>query len=92
MVRSRGYLKTLDDFRSVPLSVSDAGTPGISDPGAIAVAAVRAAGFPVVPLPGANAAVCALSAAGNAAPHFLYYGFLPQQAAARRRELEALTS
>ncbi len=72
--------------------VSDAGTPGISDPGAIAVATVRAAGFPVVPLPGANAAVSALSVAGNAAPHFLFYGFLPQQAAARRRELEALKS
>ena len=75
--------------KSVAL-VSDAGTPAISDPGALAVAAVREAGFPVVALPGANAALCALAAAGTAAPHFLFYGFLPQQAAARRRELEAL--
>jgi 16S rRNA (cytidine1402-2'-O)-methyltransferase len=77
--------------KSVAL-VSDAGTPAISDPGALAVAAVREAGFAVVALPGANAAMCALAAAGNPAPHFLFYGFLPQQAAARRRELEALKS
>jgi 16S rRNA (cytidine1402-2'-O)-methyltransferase len=75
--------------KSVAL-VSDAGTPAVSDPGALAVAAVRAAGFPVVALPGANAALCALSAAGIVAPHFLFYGFLPPQAAARRRELETL--
>lgn len=70
--------------------ITDAGTPAVSDPGAIAVAAARDAGFAVVPVPGPNAAICALSAAGLAAPHFLFYGFLPQQAAARRRELEAL--
>jgi 16S rRNA (cytidine1402-2'-O)-methyltransferase len=70
--------------------ITDAGTPAISDPGALAVSAVREAGYPIVPIPGANAAICALSAAGVTAPHFLFYGFLPQQAAARRRELEAL--
>jgi 16S rRNA (cytidine1402-2'-O)-methyltransferase len=77
--------------KSVAL-VSDAGTPAISDPGALVVAAVRNAGHAVVPLPGPNAALCALSAAGLAAPHFLFYGFLPQQAAARKRELAALKS
>ena len=82
-------LRLLAQGRSVAL-VSDAGTPAICDPGAIAVALVRQAGYPVVPLPGANAALCALSAAGSAAPQFLFYGFLPQQAAARRRELAAL--
>ena len=82
-------LRLLAQGRSVAL-VSDAGTPAICDPGAIAVALVRQAGYPVVPLPGANAALCALSAAGSAAPHFLFYGFLPQQAAARRRELALL--
>jgi 16S rRNA (cytidine1402-2'-O)-methyltransferase len=46
----------------------------------------------VVPIPGANAAVCALSAAGIAAPHFLFYGFLPASAGPRRRELEGLKS
>ncbi len=70
--------------------VSDAGTPGISDPGARAVAAVRAAGFPVVPLPGANAAVTTLSAAGLADGQFLFVGFLPTKRAARRSEIEKL--
>ena len=82
-------LQLLAQGNSVAL-VSDAGTPAISDPGAMTVAMVREAGYPVVPVPGANAAVGALSAAGSAAPHFLFYGFLPQQAAARRRELAAL--
>ena len=86
---ARKILQLLAQGKSVAL-VSDAGTPAISDPGAIAVAAVRDAGFAVVPVPGANAAISALSAAGRAAPHFLFYGFLPQQAAARRRELAAL--
>ena len=70
--------------------VSDAGTPGVSDPGARAVAAVRAAGHAVIPLPGANAAIAALSASGLADAHFLFYGFLPARQAARRREIEAL--
>ena len=70
--------------------VSDAGTPAISDPGAQLVAAAIDAGFRVTPVPGANAAVTALSAAGLAAPHFLFYGFLPARAAERRRELAAL--
>lgn len=77
--------------KSVAL-VSDAGTPGISDPGAILVNLVRQQGYPVVPIPGANAAVCALSASGITAPHFLFYGFLPAKASARKRELESLKS
>ena len=82
-------LQLLAVGKSVAL-VSDAGTPGISDPGAVAVAAVRDAGYAVIPLPGANAAVGALSAAGREAAHFLFYGFLPPQAAARKRELALL--
>ncbi len=70
--------------------VSDAGTPAISDPGALLVAAVRSAGFPVTPIPGPNAAITALSAAGYPAPHFLFYGFLPERATARRKALAAL--
>jgi len=70
--------------------VSDAGTPAISDPGALLVARARAAGIAVCPIPGANAAIAALSAAGLAAPHFLFYGFLPVKPAARRAELERL--
>jgi 16S rRNA (cytidine1402-2'-O)-methyltransferase len=75
--------------RSLAL-VTDAGTPAISDPGALLVAAVRAAGFPVSPVPGPNAAIAALSAAGFAAPHFLFYGFLPERAAARKKALALL--
>jgi 16S rRNA (cytidine1402-2'-O)-methyltransferase len=82
-------LQLLAQGKSVAL-VSDAGTPAISDPGAVVVALARAAGHPVVPLPGANAAACALSASGRMEQHFLFYGFLPQSAAARRRELAAL--
>ena len=70
--------------------VSDAGTPGISDPGALLVARAREAGISVCPIPGANAAIAALSAAGLAAPHFLFYGFLPVKSAARRAALAAL--
>jgi 16S rRNA (cytidine1402-2'-O)-methyltransferase len=70
--------------------VSDAGTPAVSDPGAVVVAAVRAAGYPVSPLPGANAAVAALSVSGFVSPHFLFYGFLPAKAAHRQRALAAL--
>lgn len=70
--------------------VSDAGTPGISDPGARLVAAVHAAGLPVVPVPGPCAAIAALSASGLSEPHFLFYGFLPAKSGQRRQALETL--
>jgi 16S rRNA (cytidine1402-2'-O)-methyltransferase len=79
----------LAEGKSVAL-VSDAGTPAVSDPGARLVADVRAAGFKVVPLPGANAAVAAVSAAGLDSAHFLFYGFLPSKSTARRKALAAL--
>ena len=82
-------LALLRDGRSVALTC-DAGTPAISDPGALLVAAVRAAGFPVTPVPGPNAAIAALSVSGFAAPHHLFYGFLPERATARRRALAGL--
>ena len=72
--------------------ISDAGTPGISDPGARMVAAVRAAGFRVVPLPGACAATTAMSAAGLADEQFLFHGFLPAKGGQRRQVLESLRS
>lgn len=72
--------------------VTDAGTPAVSDPGALLVEAVRAAGHRVIPVPGASAALAALSASGFAAPHFLFYGFLPNKAAARRRALEEVAA
>ena len=72
--------------------VSDAGTPSVSDPGALLVQAVRSAGFRVIPVPGANAALAALSAAGMSEPHFLFFGFLPNKSAARRAALQSLLS
>ncbi len=69
--------------------VSDAGTPAISDPGARLVRLVRAAQFPVVPIPGPSAVTAALCAAGLAAEAYLIVGFLPAQAKARRARIEA---
>ena len=79
----------LQQGQSVAL-VTDAGTPAVSDPGALLVEAVRNAGFRVVPIPGASAAIAALSASGLASPHFLFYGFLPNKSGARRTALETL--
>lgn len=79
----------LDAGQAVAL-VSDAGTPAVSDPGALLVEAVRASGHRVIPVPGANAALAALSAAGLAEAHFLFYGFLPNKAGARARALQQL--
>jgi 16S rRNA (cytidine1402-2'-O)-methyltransferase len=70
--------------------VTDAGTPGFSDPGAAIVAAVRAAGFAVTPVPGANAAVAAFSASGRATDRMLFCGFLPARPTARRKALQSL--
>lgn len=84
-----GLIEALRQGKTIAL-VSDAGTPGISDPGAILVREARAAGIPVVPLPGPSAVICALSAAGTTTPHFLFYGFLPARPSARRKALETL--
>lgn len=70
--------------------VTDAGTPGVSDPGARVVALAHERGIRVIPLPGPSAPVAALSAAGIASPHFLFYGFLPAGASARRKVLASL--
>jgi 16S rRNA (cytidine1402-2'-O)-methyltransferase len=82
-------IRLLADGKRVAL-ISDAGTPGVSDPGARTVAAVRAAGCKVIPLPGACAAIAALSAAGLADPNFLFVGFLPTKVGARRTAIQAL--
>lgn len=68
--------------------ISDAGTPGVSDPGAWLVAAAHAAGLRVVPIPGPSAATAALSASGFVAGPWLFAGFLPSSRTARRRALE----
>ncbi len=74
----------------VVAQVSDAGTPAISDPGAVLVATAHAAGIRVVPIPGASALTTALSAAGFTAAHALFYGFLPPKSGQRKSELAAL--
>ena len=82
-------LDLLDAGKAVAL-VSDAGTPGICDPGARVVSVVRAAGHRVVPVPGANAAIAALSVAGLEDAYFLFCGFLPPKTAARQAAILAL--
>ncbi len=64
--------------------VSDAGTPAVSDPGARVVAAVRAAGFPVVAIPGPSAVTAAISISGWGEEGFAFYGFLPAKSVQRR--------
>jgi len=70
--------------------VSDAGTPGIADPGGYLAQAAIAAGIPVFPVPGANAAVSALIASGLPAERFTFHGFLPAKEGARKTALEGL--
>jgi 16S rRNA (cytidine1402-2'-O)-methyltransferase len=70
--------------------VSDAGTPGVSDPGSWLVREAIAADVPVFPIPGANAAISALIASGLPTDEFEFLGFLPEKAGARRTRLEDL--
>lgn len=70
--------------------VSDAGTPGIADPGGQIAAAAIEAGIPVFPVPGANAAISALIASGLPAERFTFHGFLPAKAGQRKTALEEL--
>jgi 16S rRNA (cytidine1402-2'-O)-methyltransferase len=72
--------------------VSDAGTPLVSDPGYLLVAAAIEAGITVTPVPGASAAIAALSAAGLPSDRFCFEGFLPSRTAARRRRLAELAA
>ncbi len=72
--------------------VSDAGTPGVSDPGSWPVREAIAAGVPIFPIPGANAAVSALIASGLPADEFQFLGFLPEKAGARRTRLESVAA
>lgn len=80
----------LDEGKLVAL-VSDAGTPAVSDPGARVVAAVRAAGHRVIPVPGPSAVLALLSASGLVDDgSFLFAGFLPSRARARAERLAEL--
>jgi 16S rRNA (cytidine1402-2'-O)-methyltransferase len=84
-------VEALASARSVAL-VTDAGTPGISDPGARLVRVATSAGHRVVPVPGASAVATAISAAGLVAERFAFIGFLPSQAKARRECLMSIAS
>ena len=89
--RAEEIVALLADGKAVAY-VTDAGTPGLSDPGAILVARVREAGFRVVPIPGASAVVSALSVAGIAGTAFRFAGFLPERSSARRKAIGALAT
>jgi 16S rRNA (cytidine1402-2'-O)-methyltransferase len=82
-------LKTLKEGKRVAL-VSDAGTPGISDPGFTLIKSVLAAGIKVVSVPGATALISALSISGFPTHNFFFEGFLPAKSGARKKRLAAL--
>ena len=85
--RAEALLKKLEAGESIAL-ISDAGTPLISDPGYHLVKIVREFGARVVPIPGACAAIAALSAAGLPTDRFIFEGFLPAKSAARKHRFE----
>lgn len=87
--RSRELVEQLKDGARIAV-VSDAGTPGIADPGHELVAQAISAGIPVVPIPGANAALNALIASGLVTESFTFHGFLPAKEGQRRTSLERL--
>lgn len=86
---AQGLIKRLLAGESIAL-VTDAGTPAVSDPGAVVVQAVRQAGIKVVPVPGASAVITALSAAGIIQSGFYFEGFLPASGSQRRKRLHML--
>jgi len=86
-----GLVNLLQQGDSVAL-VTDAGTPAVSDPGAVVVNAVRRAGFTVIPVPGASAVIAALSASGEGEHGFTFAGFLPSGTGDRKRALESWKS
>lgn len=89
--RSQRILAELGEGKNVAL-VSDAGTPGISDPGEVVIAQAIEAGFCVVPIPGATAFVPALTLSGLPTSQFMFVGFLPRKPKERRRALAELAS
>ena len=81
--KAKILLQKLQDGKKIAI-VSDAGTPGISDPGAILVNMARKAGIPIVPISGPSALTTALSIAGLEDPRFFFAGFPPAKKKARR--------
>jgi 16S rRNA (cytidine1402-2'-O)-methyltransferase len=82
-------LRTLHDGKSIAL-VTDAGTPGLSDPGFHLTMLAHSAGIPVVAVPGASALTAALSVSGIPADRFVFEGFLPAKAGRRLAQLRSL--
>ena len=82
--RSQAIIAQLQAGQAVAL-ISDAGTPLISDPGYVLVREARAAGLPVVPVPGASSVIAALSVSGLPTDRFSFHGFLPPKSAGRRK-------
>ena len=89
--RASELVRDIKDGKSVAV-VSDAGMPGISDPGSVLVREAIAANVPVIPIPGANAALSALVASGLPTELFRFLGFLPEKAGARRTRLEDIAA
>jgi 16S rRNA (cytidine1402-2'-O)-methyltransferase len=87
--RTPEVIRKLLDGASVAI-VSDAGSPGISDPAFTLVRAAVEAGVPVVPVPGPSSALCALEVSGLPTDRFAFEGFLPRRASRRRRRIEEL--
>ena len=87
--QARQLIEKLKAGKAIAL-VTDAGTPGVSDPGAMLVEAAHRAGITVSPLPGPSAVAAALSVSGFSAEQFFFAGFLPAAAAARRKALQDL--
>jgi len=88
---AEGIVALLREGNAVALA-SDAGTPAVSDPGALLVDRVRAEGFPVFAIPGASALTAALSASGIAAAGVVFAGFLPARGAERKHRLAELAA
>jgi 16S rRNA (cytidine1402-2'-O)-methyltransferase len=89
--RSEEILQRLQEGQSIAL-VSDAGTPCISDPGAVVVKLVQENGLTVVPLPGPSALTTALSGSGITSSGFLFVGFLPSKKGQRRKMLSSVAT
>lgn len=88
--RSAPGIVSLLEERGDVAFVTDAGTPGLSDPGKLLVAEVREAGFPVIPIPGPSAVTTLMSVAGGGAKPFLFEGFLSPKPGKRRKRLAEL--
>lgn len=88
-IRAEQIIEKLKAGQSGAL-ISDAGTPGISDPGYILIKRVIEEGIPIIPIPGASGVIAALSVSGMPTEEFVFLGFLPPKTTDRRRKLKEL--